>query len=150
LLLLIGACGSDTATTTTTKAAAATTTTGAGGTTTTASKAASGQPLVIGLVSQELGQAALKDFAIGARAAKDYVNEQLNGIGGRPLQFLECLTDGSPEKSAACGNQFVEAKVALVFDTVDLGDPALHPILDTAGIPFVGEEPFTVEDSQSK
>ena len=93
---------------------------GAAGSNTTRS-AATGEPVVVGLLNQQLGAVAFPDFSAGAQAALAYLNEDLGGIHGRPLKFVPCFTDGTPEKSIDCANRFVDAKVVAVLQGLDYG-----------------------------
>ncbi|MEO5723252.1 MAG: ABC transporter substrate-binding protein [Ilumatobacteraceae bacterium] len=93
-----------------------------------------------------LAQPAIGD---AARAAVSYINKYLGGVNGRPLAFDQCLTDGSPESSSKCGNQFVADKVPLVLVGLDFGDAALMPILKQANIRVFGQEPITPADYQT-
>jgi branched-chain amino acid transport system substrate-binding protein len=103
---------------------------------------AAGAPVVIGFLDQEKGAVAFPDFGGGARAARAYIDGNLNGINGRPLKFVECFTDGSPETSIDCANKFVQAKVVAVLEGLDFGADAALPILKAAGIPLVGHTAF--------
>lgn len=117
--------------------------------TTTAQGPATGKPITVGFLNQEKGAAAFPDFGSGARAARDHLNDDLGGIGGRPLRFVECLTDGSPESSIDCANRFVEAKVVAVLQGIDFASDATLPILKSAGIPLVGHTAFGTAQSVS-
>lgn len=108
-----------------------------------------GEPVRIGLVNQERGAVSFPDFGNGARAAAHYINDQ-GGIGGQPLELVECLTDGSPESSSACGAEMVDADVEVVFNGIDLGNDPIHPILSDAGIVMVGPAAFTGGDFVSE
>jgi branched-chain amino acid transport system substrate-binding protein len=94
-------------------------------------------PISVGLLDQERGANTFTENGAGARAARDYINSKLDGINGRQLEFVECSTDGSPEASINCANQFVRAKVVAVLMGIDLGSDAALPILTKAHIPFV-------------
>lgn len=111
--------------------------------------AADGEPITIGFVNMEDGPAAQTTLGESAEAARRYINDVLGGIDGRPLEFEKCSTNGTPESSAQCANQMVSAGVPLVYQGFDSGNTALHPILDAAGIPWVGQEPFTASDYES-
>jgi branched-chain amino acid transport system substrate-binding protein len=117
---------------------------------TTAAQQASGKPIAIGFLNQEKGAVAFPDFGSGARVARDYVNDELGGVGGRPLRFVECQTDGSPESSIDCANQLAEAHVAAVLEGIDLGSDAAVPVLRAAGIPLVGHTAFGTAQSVSR
>lgn len=106
--------------------------------------------MVVGLLNQQLGAVAFPDFSAGAQAAQGYINDDLNGINGRPLKFVPCYTDGTPEKSIDCANQFVDAKVVAVLQGLDYGSDATLPILSGAGIPLVGHTAFGANQLTSK
>jgi len=74
----------------------------------------------------------------GATAAVKYLN-QTGGIGGRPVQIDECLTDQTPEKGKACIDNAIAAKPAAVL-SVQPGTAADNlGALTAAGIPYVGQ-----------
>jgi branched-chain amino acid transport system substrate-binding protein len=103
---------------------------------------ASPSPVVIGFLNQERGPVAFPEFGAGARAARLYVNAKLDGINGRQLRFVECMTDGSPEASIDCANRFVQAKATAVLMGIDLGSDAALPILTAARIPLLGHRGY--------
>ncbi|HEX7135216.1 MAG TPA: ABC transporter substrate-binding protein [Iamia sp.] len=113
-----------------------------GGSTSVAVPAPSGDPLKIGFVNNEGGSFSVPELRIGNEVAEEYINEQLGGIAGRPLEVVRCATDGSPESSIDCANQLIEADVAAVMEGTDLGADALLPLLADAGIPMIGHVQF--------
>jgi branched-chain amino acid transport system substrate-binding protein len=114
----------------------------------TTAKAATGEPIKIGFVDMEDGPLAQPVIGKAAEAARQYVNDTLGGINGRPLEFDKCSTSGAPDASAKCANQMVADKVPVAYQGLDFGNDALHPILKAAGIPWTGQEPFTPTDYQ--
>lgn len=107
----------------------------------------SGEPIVVGFINVEgapIGSIpALRD---GAEAARAYINGELDGVDGRPLEFDVCITNGTPESSSACANKMVERGVVSVLGGVDLGSAASLPILAAAGIPYLGMTPLLPAD----
>ena len=100
-------------------------------------KKASGVGVEFGFVNQ-VG-AASGDFSqagVGTKVAQAYINNELGGIGGRPMKIEECLTDGTPEKSQACANKLIERKVLSVMTGVDNGTPASVPLYESAKLPL--------------
>lgn len=112
-----------------------------GGSTSGAGKA-SGTPVVVGFINQE--NAAVGSFPEvrrDAEVAVRYVNEELKGVGGRPIQLETCTTDGTPESSQACANKLRQKKPVAVLGGIDLGAAASLPVLDSAAIPYLGAFP---------
>jgi branched-chain amino acid transport system substrate-binding protein len=105
---------------------------------------------VIAMISQESGPAALPDSRLAAEAAVAYVNAELGGAGGRPLQLETCVTDGSPEQSSTCANQLLESDPVAFVGETELGTAGSVPIIDQAGVPFVGAAGITPELVTSK
>jgi branched-chain amino acid transport system substrate-binding protein len=99
----------------------------------------SGDPVVLGVQSLDTGPVAYPQNTYGAEAAEWYVNNELGGIGGRPLELDICSGDGTPETGVNCANGFVGSDVPVVFDAYDgTSVGAMTPILAEAGIPIVG------------
>jgi len=106
--------------------------------TTTPGTAATGTPVKLGWVNMERGAAALPEIGDGTDIGVERVNKYENGINGHPIELVKCDTDGTPESSAGCANQFVAAKVVAVVAGGDLGTDAMIPILKDAGIATIG------------
>ena len=83
----------------------------------------------------------MPELRVGNEVAEAYINEQLGGIGGRPLEVVRCATDGSPEKSIDCANQLIEAGVVGVMEGTDLGADAILPVAEGRGHPDDGARP---------
>ncbi|MGW4369105.1 ABC transporter substrate-binding protein [Nocardia takedensis] len=109
-----------------------------GATTELPAKPASGTPVKIGFLSPEggpLGQ--LPDARAAAEAATKYVNENLGGIAGRPIDLVVCKEKEDPASARDCANQLVAAGVvAVVAPATGQGD-AVVPVIAGAGIPYV-------------
>ncbi|WP_207844360.1 ABC transporter substrate-binding protein [Williamsia soli] len=104
---------------------------------------ASGDPIKVGLFNPSKGPLAQPGVAVGQKAAVTYINEQIGGIGGRPIEVVDCGIDQtSPESTIACANQFVEAGVVAAIDGNDVEAAAAMPILTSAGIPMIGQTPY--------
>lgn len=111
---------------------------------------AKGPPLVVGMINMEdspLGS--FPEVPQGARAAVRYVNDELGGVGGRPLQLEVCTTTGTPESSQGCANQLLSKRPVAVLGGVDLGARASLPVLEQAAIPYVGATPTLLDEMSS-
>lgn len=131
--LLLAACGGDDGDPETSADDATTQTSAAGSDAT-----ASGDPIKIGFVTTEGGSAIdVPEPRQGAEMAAEYVNKELGGIGGRPIEILACGERGDPASAQSCANEMVEEDVAVFFvGNTGQGD-AMVPIVTGAGIPYV-------------
>ncbi|MGW6797025.1 ABC transporter substrate-binding protein, partial [Streptomyces chartreusis] len=100
-------------------------------------------PVTVGFHNLEGGSISLADIRLGFDAGVKYVNERLGGINGHPLKSINCKTDGTPEASVNCANQFVEQKTVLAVQGADFGADAMLPVLKSAGLAEFGNFPLT-------
>ena len=110
--------------------------------------AAKGEPLVLGMVNQEntpLGS--FPELSSATKAAIAFVNAELGGVHGRPIELKVCNTKFSPEGSTACGQQFVEAKVPAVLGGIDVFGNAVDTLAGN-GIPYVGGIPVSTASAR--
>ncbi|MEV0764453.1 ABC transporter substrate-binding protein [Nocardia sp. NPDC050435] len=116
----------------------------AGGSTATAQGIkATGAPVKVGLFNPSKGPATQPGVTTGRKAAVEYINNQIGGINGRPIEVIDCGIDNtSPESTISCANQFVQAGVAVAVDGYNAESSAAMPILTSAAIPLVGQIPF--------
>ncbi|HEX8770721.1 MAG TPA: ABC transporter substrate-binding protein [Acidimicrobiales bacterium] len=105
-------------------------------------KKATGAPIEVGLINQEdAPTGSFPEFRRAAEAAVSYVNDQLGGIGGRPIHLQKCTTTGAPETSQACANKVRSKGVVAVIGGVDIGAAASLPVLEQAKIPYISTSP---------
>lgn len=111
---------------------------------------ATGDPVKIGLFDPSKGPATQAGVATGQKAAVDYINNQLGGLNGRPIEVVDCGIDQTaPESTIACANQFVQAGVVAAVDGYDSESLAAVPILTSAKIPLIGQIPFNTATGAS-
>ncbi|MEV4134675.1 ABC transporter substrate-binding protein [Dactylosporangium sp. NPDC049742] len=99
-------------------------------------------PITVGFLNPNGGPVPQPGTDTGVKAALKYVNTELGGINGHPLEVVYCDTDTTPEKAQSCANTFVEKKVVAVMDGYNLSSSATLPALTAAQIPLVGMIPF--------
>jgi branched-chain amino acid transport system substrate-binding protein len=106
---------------------------------TSAVKSTNGAPIKIGIISDvgAPGSDHPEAFA-GAKAAASYLNAKGGFVGGHPVSIVTCNGQADPTATKACAQQFVSAGVIAVGG-VGIEFPTLGlPVLQAAGIPFVG------------
>ena len=154
LAVSVVACGSDDsgggATTTAANSAASSTASSAAGTASTTAASgtpASGEPLVIGVMNASTGTNSFPGYDHGVDAAVEYVNKELGGINGRPLQLKHCQTDGTPESGQSCGHQFAnDSKMPFALSGVVFNGGPFFDALGAAGKPVYGAVPIMEAD----
>ena len=111
--------------------------------------AATGEPITIGMINQENTPAgSYPELSKGVDAAIAFVNEQLGGLDGRPIELEVCNTDFSAEGSTSCGQQFVEDGVPVVMGGIDVFGNGVEVLADNE-VPFVGGIPVSEQSVQS-
>jgi branched-chain amino acid transport system substrate-binding protein len=139
LAVTAGACGNDDVGT------------GQGGSDTTSTTMATpGEPIVLGFINQEDTPAgSFPEVRLGAAAAVDYINAELGGVDGRPIELVTCKTQGTPESTQTCANRLVESDPVLVLVGEDFQMGSAYPIFEQAGLPVAGLLPVTPADFTS-
>jgi hypothetical protein len=98
-------------------------------------KAASGTPIKFGVVSPVTGVSAVPTFEEGVQAAAAYINKQLGGVKGHPVQMVYCDDQGQdPSKNAACVHGFVADNVTGILNFGSAYGTVSLPIAAAAGI----------------
>jgi branched-chain amino acid transport system substrate-binding protein len=141
-VVLASACGGsdssgDKATDTTVKSNTSTTAASASSTEdlTGPAKQATGTPVKVGVVSD--GRSAASDNSIEkdvAKATFAYL-DGYGGIGGHPVEVVECDTKGDPGGAADCANQMIQNDVVAVVIGQSQVVSAVYAPLKAAGMP---------------
>lgn len=108
-------------------------------------------PVVIGFVNDEGGIPSFPEGSAAAQAAVKFVNDNLGGIGGHPVQLKVCLVAGSEEQGQGCAQQFLADKQVkvVVEDSQVVGAQAFHQTLG-GKLPVVIGSPNSVADATAK
>lgn len=111
---------------------------------------ASGEPIKIGMINQEntpLGS--FPELRLGAQTAVDFINAELGGVDGRPLELVPCITTFSVEKSRSCAQELVEKQVVAVTGGIDITSNGSIPVLEQNQMPYVGGIPINFDEMRS-
>ena len=105
--------------------------------------AAAGEPLVLGMMNIESSPAgSYAELSAAVQAAVEFVNTELGGVAGRPVQVDVCNTGFSAEGSAACAQRFLEQGVPAVVGGIDVFGDGIR-LLAEAGVPYAGGIPVS-------
>lgn len=112
---------------------------------------ATGRPLVVGMINQEEApNGSFPEIRRDAEAAIRYVNEELGGVDGRPLQLESCATAGTPESSQACATRLRARNPVAVLGGIDFFAGSSLPVFESAKIPYVGMTPALGDELASR
>jgi branched-chain amino acid transport system substrate-binding protein len=110
---------------------------------------ATGTPIKIGTINQDTGAAgAFPELTAADRTAIDFINNELNGVDGHPIELVTCDTQFSPDLSQACAQQMVAQNVDAVVGGIDVWGTGITT-LENNGIPYVGGIPVSLEAARS-
>jgi branched-chain amino acid transport system substrate-binding protein len=161
LSLLVAACGSDnnepssaqsTAAPNTTAAAtsaAAPTSAAASATTAGGSPAApaSGEPIKIGWANADEGNFAFPGMTDGAKVAVDYINKDLGGVDGRPLELVTCSMTPDEASAAKCGQDLAnDSSLVAIGSGLNLYGGPFFQATAGKGWKVLGGIPITAAD----
>lgn len=111
---------------------------------------ADGPPIRVGMINQEntpIGS--FPELRLGAEAAVAFINTELGGVGGRPIELVPCITTFSVEQSQACAQRLVQDDVVAVLGGIDLASNGSIPVLEQNGMPYVGGIPVNLDEMRS-
>ena len=110
---------------------------------------ATGSPILLGAINQDTGAAgAFPELTQADKAAVDFINTELNGIDGHPIELITCNTDFNPDLSQRCAQEMVSKHVAAVIGGIDIWGTGITT-LENNGIPYVGGIPVSLEAARS-
>ena len=106
------------------------------------SNPATGSVVKVGLYNVEGGsRVSLPQIGDAAVAAVDYANEYLGGLAGHEIEVVRCADKADGASAAACANTFVQEGVVAVVTGQPAVTDQLVPVIQGAGIPYVGSSP---------
>lgn len=110
---------------------------------------ATGEPIKIGMINQDTGAVgAFPELTEAAEAAVAFVNAELGGIDGRPLELITCDTGFSPEGSTACAQRLVSEGVVAVTGGIDVWGTSIS-VLESNAVPYIGGIPVSDPEMSS-
>jgi branched-chain amino acid transport system substrate-binding protein len=113
-------------------------------------KRATGTPILIGTINQDTGATgAFPELTAADKVAVDFINTELNGIDGHPIELVTCNTNFSPDLSQSCAQEMVSKHVDAVIGGIDVWGTGIQT-LENNGIPYVGGIPVSFESARSK
>ena len=103
-------------------------------------------PVKVGYVNQQYGSPSYPENTDGANLAVKYINAQLGGVQGHPIQLVPCYV-ATEEDGQKCGTQFLnDPSINLVLTgTLVIGNDSLYKVL-SGQKPIIIGNGLTVSD----
>ena len=134
LLMALTACGDDSA----------------GGTSSSVNQSFSGAPVTVMTIAP-VDTAAINQPEIheSARAAVATIN-RAGGLGGHKVELISCNDGNDTNKAADCARRAVSENAIAVLGGFTTNGATINPILDQAGIPWIGAPGFSANELGDK
>jgi branched-chain amino acid transport system substrate-binding protein len=110
------------------------------------------EPIKVGFMNVDSAPiGAMPELHTATDATQKFINDELGGIDGRPVEIVPCLLSNglAPEEAAGCARKLVDAKVVAVLGGIGLSNGAALQIFQENGIPFVGGIPVNDDEMTS-
>ena len=110
----------------------------------TATAADPAKPAIkVGFLNIDSGPvAATPELHQATDAAVSFINAELGGVHGRPIEIVFCETDLGVDKAQACARKMVEEHVVAVLDGLNLSAGVATKVLEENHIAWVGGIPL--------
>jgi branched-chain amino acid transport system substrate-binding protein len=109
-----------------------------------------GEPLKIGVQNLEGDpNGSFPEYSLGVQAAADYINAELGGLGGRPIEIELCKSIVSPDDSQRCANELSASGVEVALSTINFFGNHFA-IYQGSNIPVIVGTPITLADFTSE
>jgi branched-chain amino acid transport system substrate-binding protein len=111
---------------------------------------ADAEPVVIGMINQEdtpLGS--FPELRVASEATVEFINTELGGVGGRPLELVSCVVSFDVEQSQACAQEMVQQDVVALTGGIDVTSNGSIPVLEQNEIPQLGGIPANLVEQRS-
>ncbi|MGA9277996.1 ABC transporter substrate-binding protein [Ilumatobacter sp.] len=111
---------------------------------------ATGEPIKIGVQNLEGDPAgSFPEYSVAVQAAADYINAELGGLGGRPIEIELCKSIVAPDDSQRCANELSADGIELALSTLNFFGNHFS-IYQGSDIPVVVGTPLTIADFTSE
>lgn len=107
-------------------------------------------PVKVGFIGINDGPiAALPELLQATETAVEFINTELGGVDGHPVELEPCSVSLSPESSQRCARQLLDHGVVAVLGGINvMGGPGIA-LLEEAGVPYVGGIPVSYDEMRS-
>ena len=103
---------------------------------------------MIGVATADTGTVSFPSAHQTAQVAEDYINKDLGGVRGHPLQLVFCDMKNDPTAAQACGQQFAnDSSMPMGIVTLVVNGGPFYSAMNAAGKPVLGGYGITPADN---
>ena len=108
------------------------------------------EPIKLGMINQENSPAgSFPEIRAAAQAGIEFINNELGGADGRPLELVPCEAVFDATVSQNCAQDLIQQGVVALVGGIDVTSNGSIPILEANGIPQLGGIPANTEEQVS-
>jgi len=125
---------------------------GSGGGSSSAASNLKGSPLSVFFINAQ-GSPTGNSYpaeTVAAKAAVQYINNELGGIAGHPLTLETCFTDETPAQTTNCANRAVTANPIAISLGILADDNDIIAVTGRTQVPIVANSAFTAQTLVAK
>jgi branched-chain amino acid transport system substrate-binding protein len=108
------------------------------------------EPILLGMINNEdTPFGSYPEVRAAAEAAATWVNTELGGVDGRPIEILTCISQFDVEQSQQCALELEQAGVVAFVGGVDVTSNGSYPVIEQNGLAVVGGIPANLVEQRS-
>lgn len=107
-------------------------------------------PILLGMINNEntpLGS--FPEVRAAAEAAASWINAELGGVDGRPVELVTCVSAFDVEQSQQCALELQRAGIIAFVGGVDVTSNGSYPVIEQNGLAVVGGVPANLVEQRS-
>jgi branched-chain amino acid transport system substrate-binding protein len=108
------------------------------------------EPILLGMINNEdtpLGS--FPEVRAAAEAAATWINTELGGVDGRPVEIISCISSFDVEQSQQCALELQQAGVVAFVGGVDVTSNGSYPVIEQNDLAVVGGVPANLVEQRS-
>ena len=108
------------------------------------------EPIRLGMINQEnTPVGSYPELRAAVQAAVAWVNAELGGVDGRPIELLTCTSPFDPAVSRKCADDLVAKGVVAFVGGVDVMSAGAIEVIEQNDLVLIGGIPATLEEQRS-
>jgi branched-chain amino acid transport system substrate-binding protein len=108
------------------------------------------EPIRLGMINQEgTPVGSYPEVRAAVEAAVAWVNAELGGVEGHPVELHTCTTPFDADVSRSCAEELVHKGVVALVGGVDVQSSGAYPVIEASGLVSIGGIPANLVEQRS-